>query len=99
MRDVEFQLASGQIALLSGLNGCGKTTLLNILSGFLRPDQGQVILKRCGEENNLLGKSPEQLDFLKTLGDFDHRKVDVTDYYNAFYLHTRIQFYLNARIF
>lgn len=45
------------------------------------------------------GKNPDQLDFVKTLGDFDQRKQDVTDYYNAFYLHIRIQFYLNAQIF
>jgi len=45
------------------------------------------------------GKSPKQLDFLKTIGGFDYSKRDVEEYYNAFYLHTRIQFYLNASIF
>lgn len=45
------------------------------------------------------GKSPEQLDFMKTLGGFDYSKRDLNEYYNAFYLHTRIQFYLNDKIF
>lgn len=45
------------------------------------------------------GKSPNQLDFLKTIGGFDYTKRDLNEYYNAFYLHTRIQFYLNNRIF
>lgn len=45
------------------------------------------------------GKSPEQLDFLKTLGGYDFSKLDKEDYYNAFYLHTRIQFYINKNEF
>jgi hypothetical protein len=45
------------------------------------------------------GKSPEQLDFLKTIGGFDYSLRDVNEYFNAFYLHTRIQFYLNASVF
>jgi ABC-type branched-subunit amino acid transport system ATPase component len=39
---VEFPL-SGVIAII-GPNGAGKTTLLNVLTGFLRPDQGRVLL-------------------------------------------------------
>ena len=45
------------------------------------------------------GKSPNQLDFMKTIGGFDYTKRNLNEYYNAFYLHTRIQFYLNNRIF
>jgi len=45
------------------------------------------------------GKNPDQLDFLKTLGGYDYHKLDNDDDYNAFYLHTRIQFYINQDIF
>jgi hypothetical protein len=45
------------------------------------------------------GESPQQLDFLKTIGGYDYKHRDDDEYYNAFYLHTRIQFYLNARLF
>lgn len=34
---------SGSITGLIGPNGAGKTTLFNLLSNFIRPDQGQVI--------------------------------------------------------
>lgn len=61
LRGIDFELAGGQIALLRGANGCGKTTLLNILSGFLRPDGGQVTLQCNGRQVNLLRKSPELL--------------------------------------
>ncbi len=46
------------------------------------------------------GKSPEQLDFVKLIGGgYDYKGYDDDEYYNAFYLHTRIQFYINAKVF
>ena len=45
------------------------------------------------------GKSPKQLDFMKLIGGYDYKNRDDDDYFNAFYLHTRIQFYLTAHIF
>jgi hypothetical protein len=45
------------------------------------------------------GKSPQQLDFLKAHGTFDYSRRDDSDYFNAFYLHTRIQFFINASVF
>jgi heme exporter protein A len=39
---LSFELASGQILLLEGKNGSGKTSLLRILCGFREPDAGQV---------------------------------------------------------
>jgi putative ABC transport system ATP-binding protein len=43
LRDVSLNLREGQVTLLMGPSGSGKTTLLAILSGLLRPDQGQVL--------------------------------------------------------
>lgn len=45
------------------------------------------------------GKSVEQLDFLRLLGGYDYKKYDDNEFYNAFYLHTRIQFYINENVF
>ena len=46
------------------------------------------------------GKSPEQLDFIKLqVGGYDYKRRNDEEYYNAFYLHTRIQFYLNCEVF
>ena len=44
LRDVDFRLCEGEILGLIGPNGAGKTTLINILSGNLRADTGQVSL-------------------------------------------------------
>lgn len=58
---VDVDLHGGQIALLRGPNGCGKTTLLNILSGFLRPDAGTATLAYNGRRVDILRESPDKL--------------------------------------
>ena len=45
-----FELVSGQVLLLEGKNGSGKTSLLRILCGFREPDAGQVYW--CGDAIN-----------------------------------------------
>jgi heme exporter protein A len=45
-----FELALGQVLLLEGKNGSGKTSLLRILCGFREPDAGQVFW--CGDAIN-----------------------------------------------
>jgi putative ABC transport system ATP-binding protein len=42
LRDVSLELSAGEVVLLMGPSGSGKSTLLAVLSGLLRPDQGQV---------------------------------------------------------
>lgn len=39
-----YELARGQQAALIGTSGGGKTTLLNVISGILRPDSGKVVV-------------------------------------------------------
>jgi branched-chain amino acid transport system ATP-binding protein len=43
--EVEFAIAEGDLIGLIGPNGSGKTTLINILTGHLQPDRGDVILR------------------------------------------------------
>jgi iron complex transport system ATP-binding protein len=45
LRQVDVSIAQGRLTALLGANGCGKTTLLKLLSGVLRPDQGTVGLE------------------------------------------------------
>lgn len=54
---LSFEVHSGEIMGLIGPNGSGKTTALNMLSGFLAPDAGTVWL--AGED--VSGMTPVQL--------------------------------------
>lgn len=44
LNGVSFRAAPGQCIGIAGGNGCGKTTLLSILAGVRRPDQGSIRL-------------------------------------------------------
>jgi ABC-2 type transport system ATP-binding protein len=41
---VSFEVRAGEAVLLVGRNGAGKTTLLRVITGFLDPDDGEVIV-------------------------------------------------------
>jgi len=49
--DVDLQVPSGDYVGLIGPNGGGKTTLLRVILGLIRPDHGEVVV---------LGASPEE---------------------------------------
>lgn len=42
--DISIELNKGELVCLLGISGGGKTTLFNIISGLLSPDNGQVLL-------------------------------------------------------
>jgi glycerol transport system ATP-binding protein len=43
LRGVDLQWADGGAYALLGPSGCGKTTLLNLISGLLRPTRGRIL--------------------------------------------------------
>ena len=42
--DVSLQVEPGRVVGIIGPNGAGKTTLFNVVSGFVRPDEGSMTL-------------------------------------------------------
>lgn len=58
VRDVSFEVASGEFVTLLGPSGCGKTTLLKMISGFLTPTRGEIHL--AGK--NVTQTPPEKRD-------------------------------------
>ncbi|HEY2657401.1 MAG TPA: sugar ABC transporter ATP-binding protein [Solirubrobacteraceae bacterium] len=45
VRDASFELRAGQVHALVGENGCGKSTVVKILSGVHTPDAGEIELE------------------------------------------------------
>jgi branched-chain amino acid transport system ATP-binding protein len=57
VNNVTFDVAEGEIIGLIGPNGSGKTTTLNLLTGFLKPNAGTITFR--GE--NITGRARSQM--------------------------------------
>ena len=44
LQDVSLTIRSGEIRCLVGENGCGKSTLIKMISGVYEPDSGEVVI-------------------------------------------------------
>ncbi len=44
LNDVNLEIESGEFICILGKSGCGKSTLLNLLAGYLKPDQGAILV-------------------------------------------------------
>jgi len=42
---VDFTVNEGEVLALIGSNGAGKTSLVNVISGLLRPDSGSIVFR------------------------------------------------------
>ncbi len=56
LQDVDFTWSDGGAYALLGPSGCGKTTLLNIISGLLKPSEGQILF----DSTDVTAMSPDQ---------------------------------------
>ena len=54
LRHVALHVRQGSFTVLCGPSGCGKTTLLRMIAGFLKPDEGSILL----DGKDLEGTSP-----------------------------------------
>jgi phospholipid/cholesterol/gamma-HCH transport system ATP-binding protein len=55
LRDVSFRLERGEMIFLTGASGSGKSVLMHLAMGLLKPDEGQIFIE--GREIELLDET------------------------------------------
>jgi branched-chain amino acid transport system ATP-binding protein len=45
VKDLELSIRKREILSLIGPNGAGKTTVFNLITGFYRPEEGEIVFK------------------------------------------------------
>lgn len=74
VKDLSLSLNKGELLCILGSSGCGKTTTLNMIGGFLLPDGGSIMLD--GED--ITKQSPERrpvTTVFQSYGLFPHMTV------------------------
>ena len=83
LENFDLEIESGKIVGLLGPNGCGKSTLIKLISGLLQPNAGEILVcgERVGETTNaMISYLPERTYFSA------HMKVeDIVKYFEEFY--------------
>ncbi|MBE3566385.1 MAG: ABC transporter ATP-binding protein [Thermogemmatispora sp.] len=78
VKGVSFSIKAGEICGLLGPNGAGKSTIINILCGYLPPDEGEVLV--CGYSirretqavKRLLGVVPQEIALYRDLNALEN---------------------------
>lgn len=66
LRDVNLQVGKGEIVAIVGKSGSGKSTLLQIMAGFLKADEGNILIN--GQETSALNETESAAFRLQHLG-------------------------------
>ena len=78
LKDISLETQAGELAHISGVNGCGKSTLFKIIVGLLKADSGEIHI----DKDDYLGALIENPGFIEYetawenltfLGHFNHR--------------------------
>lgn len=78
LKDISLETQAGELVHISGVNGCGKSTLFKIIVGLLKADSGEI---RTDKDDYLgaLIENPGFIEYetawdnLTFLGHFNHR--------------------------
>lgn len=77
LRGLTFDVAPGEFVCLIGPSGSGKTTILNLLAGLDRPNEGEILLDgrpitEPGPERALLFQEPALFSWLSVRGNVEY---------------------------
>ncbi len=76
VRDLSFDVAEGETAVLVGPSGCGKTTTLRLINRLITPDEGRIVV----DGDDVSGAEPDALRrrmgyVIQQIGLFPHMTV------------------------
>ena len=82
--DISLEFESGKIYALLGENGAGKSTLVKILSGVVKPDQGNIFINNnlvvlnspMDAKKNKIGMVFQHFNLFETLSVFENLIID-----------------------
>lgn len=83
LENMDITVPAGKIIGLLGPNGCGKSTLIKMISGLLVPDSGEIRVDGLPvgiETNSLISYLPE-----RTYLSSGMKVLEFLDYFNEFY--------------
>ncbi|XZI55489.1 ATP-binding cassette domain-containing protein [Clostridium perfringens] len=83
LENITFNVKKGEITALLGLNGVGKSTLLKIIMGLVKQDQGEVLFNGEKLNYNTYENIAFVLDVLNTYGDMKIK--DAFEYMSMMY--------------
>ncbi|MGN0132852.1 MAG: heme ABC exporter ATP-binding protein CcmA [Lachnospiraceae bacterium] len=81
LENIAFQISPGEQVAIVGKNGCGKSTLMRILAGILKPDAGTIryfgqdALKNTGIFRKYCGYVPQENPLMEELSVKDNLKL------------------------
>ena len=84
IKDISMELQSGAVYGFKGINGSGKTMLMRLISGLIRPSQGEISMngKILGKDisfPNSIGVFLENPAFLDAYSGFNNLKLLASD--------------------
>lgn len=78
VQNLSLQIEKGEILGLLGANGAGKSTTINMLLGFIKPDTGSIVIdqidatKQSVEVRKLIGYIPENVNLYPYLSGIEN---------------------------
>ena len=83
---VNLDIAAGDFVVALGASGCGKTTLLNLMAGFIQPSSGVITL------GDYHGQVPERIDGAELRDQVTGPGAELTD------LSPGVTYYVSVRV-
>ena len=66
INNVSFEVGKGEILGIIGPNGSGKTTIVNVITGFIKPNSGRIFFK----DLDITSKPPHKIANLGVVRTF-----------------------------